>query len=136
MNATQATAASIGSVILLVCVSLGCSTETPIDPTTAIAIGLATLDGAPITGGMITIISDENASRRATGILRPDGTFRLASAPVGKCRVVIDTTSVQMGDPAKYMPLPVKYHAPQTTDLSIELQPGKNEQIELRAVTK
>ncbi len=115
---------------------LGCAGEKPADPTSAIAIGTATIDGKPITGGMITILSADNRSRRASGVLRPDGTFRLAGSPIGACRVVIDTTSIRIGDPSSYMPVPVKYHDPATTDLSVDLQPGENEGIDLLLESK
>ncbi len=123
-------------VAVVVASCLGCAGEKPADPTSAIAIGSATIDGNPITGGMITILSADNRSRRASGVLRPDGTFRLAGSPIGACRVVIDTTSIRVGDPSSYMPVPVKYHAPATTDLAVDLQPGENEGIELRLKSK
>ena len=117
---------------LLIVACFGCANVESVDATSAIAIGKATLDGDPITGGMITVISHDNPSRRATGILRPDGTFRLAGAPLGKCRVVIDTTSVQAGDPANYMPVPAKYHAAASTSLFLDLKPGPNDGIHLQ----
>ena len=111
---------------------VGCWGKAPPPSTSAIAAGLATIDGQPITGGMITLVSAENPRKRATGILRPDGTFRLAGSPIGESYVIIDTTSVQMGDPSAYMPLPRKYSRLETTDVTVELQPGENTDVAIR----
>lgn len=115
-------------------VALGCGSDPP-DPTTAIAIGVATIDGAPITGGMITIAAEEKSRRRANGMLRTDGTFRVEGAPIGPCRVTIDTTSLQVGDPSNYTPLPIRYEAFETTGLRVDLAPGENREVELRCGT-
>ena len=85
---------------------------------------------------MLTIVSMEDQRKRATGVLRPDGTFRLAGAPIGKSQVVIDTSSVKLGSASDYMELPKKYANLRSTDLIVDLEPGENEGVELRLSSK
>ncbi len=121
--------------VLISCVAvLGCSQKPAANPSTSTVYGSATIDDKPITGGMISIVSDENPRKRATGILRPDGTFRLAGSPIGKSHVVIDTTSVLAGDRSAYVPLPRKYGRLETTDLTVDLLPGDNKGVDFKLV--
>lgn len=109
----------------------GCSQEAPPDPTTAIAIGSVSIDGKPIPGVMFTLASIENPRRRATGMVRMDGTFRLAGSPIGKCKVVFDNSSMKFRDPGSYVTIPARYNSLLNTDIVIELKPGENKGLVL-----
>lgn len=116
-------------LLFSVTMSTGCGGRDQVTPNTAIAIGEANFDGRPITGGMITIVSVEDARRRASGLIRPDGTFRLEGAPIGASRVLLDTTVTRMGDASKYVRLPQKYAFYDSTDLTVDLEAGENEGV-------
>ena len=124
------------SCVMIACaVALtGCSQETA-EPTSAIVIGTASVDGKPASGGMLTLSSVDDSRKRATGFVRMDGTFRLAGAPIGKCKVALDTSEMAMRAPDRYVAVPKKYQYLSTTDFEIELKPGENEGIELKIPT-
>lgn len=104
---------------------LGC-TGASTESTSANASGVVNVDGKPLTGGNVTLVSAEDSRWRATGRVRPDGTFRLTGAPIGKSWVVLDNDFVKSRQPSAYIPLPKKYTVLKETDLTINLKPGEN----------
>lgn len=122
-------------VVLSVLTLTGCSQREAVDPTTAIAIGTTSVDGKPASGAMLTLSSVDDPRKRATGFVRMDGTFRVAGSPIGTCKVILDTSDMKMRSPEKYVPIPKKYQNLSTTNLEIELKPGKNEGLELKIPT-
>jgi hypothetical protein len=98
-------------------------------PDRATASGTVTLDGEPLPAGTIGFMSAEGPVATAVAILE-DGTYLTNRAPIGKNVVTIDTTSIQVGNPPKYVPIPEKYRDPATSGLTVELQPGENEHLD------
>lgn len=116
--------------LLLACLtSLGCQGQPDVAPNTALAIGTASIDGKPITGGIIAIVSVEDPRRQASGMIRPDGTFRVAGSAIGENYVTVDTSMIQQRFPEDYMPVPRKCMHVHTTDLRVDLEPGENTDI-------
>lgn len=105
--------------------SLGCTGATA-EATSAKASGVVNVDGKPLTGGNITLISADDSRWRATGRVRPDGTFRVTGAPIGTSWVMLDNGFVKSRQPSAYIPLPKKYTVLKETDLTISLEPGEN----------
>lgn len=108
--------------------------------------GTATIDGQPITAGVVTLVSPDG-TQMSTGYLTGKGTFLVKAPPVGKMKVYIDTSSFESlkidpnqkrpvdqpgmsyPDPDQmgmvYKPIPEKYKKAETTDYFIEVKPGK-----------
>lgn len=93
----------------------------------ATAAGTITFDGKPLPAGTIFFLSTNGAADTAVKIR--DGAYFTDRAPVGKNSVIVDTSSIQMGNPAKYVPIPAKYNDTTTSGLSAEIKPGENENV-------
>lgn len=125
-------------------VSSGCGKARP---TTTPVAGRVTCQGNPVTAGRI-IFQPDDGRRPASGIIGPDGSYRLTTfAPgdgafIGKHRVSINAMRVVGGPGADFdnpaaaafaQPsriewlVPEKYANPETSNLAAEVKPGKND---------
>jgi hypothetical protein len=97
------------------------------------ATGTVTINGKTLGGGSITFVRIDDPTYRVVAPLRPDGTFSVADAPLGRVRVAVETESTRVGDPGSYTPIPEKYGKPDTSGLTatIEEQAGKSILVEL-----
>jgi hypothetical protein len=119
-------------------------------PETAPVHGRVTVDGQPVSEGMMTF--HPPAGRPATGVIKPDGTFELSTfepadgALLGSHRVTIDATKtiaatagaksweeeLAMGgipstDEKTVWLVPAEFAELQTTNLTAEVRAGENE---------
>jgi hypothetical protein len=76
-----------------------------------------------------TIIFSSTERSVVTSVKIRDGAYFTDRAPFGKNAVAIDTSSIQMGNPAKYVPIPAKYNDATTSGLTAEINPGENENV-------
>lgn len=80
--------------LLAVALLIGCGGKDP----RASVTGKVTVAGkGPLPGGGITFVSAADGERRGSGLISADGTYRVADAPVGECKVLIDNSNL---DPA------------------------------------
>lgn len=101
--------------------------------------------GAPLPGGTVRIVADGDPGKSASGRIGADGRYQVANAPVGACKVVVETESAKndpskfMGKvpagavdpgklppPQKYVPVDRKYTDPGTTPLRVTVVKGDN----------
>jgi hypothetical protein len=59
-----------------------------------------------------------------------NGAYSTNRAPIGKTLVTVDTYSIQVVDPAAYVPIPERYTNSKTSGLSAEVQPGENRNVD------
>lgn len=108
--------------------------------------GTVTIDGKPVTGGMIVFV-DAGDINSKSGYLTIDGTYSLSQVPAGPVKVLVRTDQVKnmldektakmlqakgvgavADDPKvkgnKYVPVPAKYTQIDTTDLTFDLKPN------------
>lgn len=116
---------------LLVLVLCGCG-----GPRTAPVSGQVIQDGVPVGFGTIGFLSEEDG-RATSGMLRPDGTYRVPDAPVGPVIITVQTyplpPQVQPPDapaPAvvpptqpRYVPIAEHYADASTSDLRYKVEP-------------
>jgi hypothetical protein len=98
--------------------------------------GFVYFQGSPIPGAVVTFTSDKGDKAKAvkaTGIVEPDGSFRLTTykafdgAPAGSYKVTVSAGKSGATD------LPAMYGALAKTPLSAEIKAGKNEiKLELK----
>ncbi len=146
----------VALVLLLSCTCIGCG---PGGPALGTVSGVVTLDGKPVTDGLITF-SPEGGGPTATGTTDATGKYELISgdrkgAPVGKHKVTVTTLQkaeavpevrsdspeyAKMaagggGDYSKQPPkekIPAKYNT--ATELTQEVKSGSNEiNLELKS---
>jgi hypothetical protein len=72
------------------------------DSTKASLKGKVTHNGAPVTGGTITLHPASGAPFPIT--IKPDGSFEVGDAPVGPMKVTVETDSVSTAAPGYNMP--------------------------------
>jgi hypothetical protein len=60
-------------------------------------------------------------------MIKPGGVFSTDRAPLGKNVVTIETASLQFGNGAAFVRIPVKYSDPKVSGLVIDVKPGTNE---------
>lgn len=111
---------------VLVAYIAGCS-QKPVAPNRTTVSGAITYDGKPLPAGSVSFESTEKGI--ATSAPIKDGSYSTDRAPTGKVAVGVDTASIQYGNPAKFVPIPAKYADSGTSGLSIEIQPGDNENV-------
>jgi len=121
--------------------------------TSAQVSGKVTYKGQPVKGGDLAFHSKDQGVSRT--FLKEDGTYVLPNAPTGPMKVTVDTEFLNqsaqkaaypgmqgkgpMMDPSKmaggapaksstgeYVKIPAKYSNPDTTTLTVTLEPGKN----------
>jgi hypothetical protein len=117
------------------------------DPNKAILTGTVSYKGQPLPGGTIDL-HREGDKRVPSAPIHPDGTYLLTAVPPGKWAVTIETESIKAVMPPtdklklpkgvefpklppglpRYVPIPEKYAKPATSDLTVELKPGKQEE--------
>jgi hypothetical protein len=137
-------------LLLVVTLMVGCGQKSNAP---AQVSGKVTYKGQPVPGGDLAFHSQNGVAHT---FLKPDGTFDLAELPTGTMKVTVDTeflntsthrpaypgsqgkggstmdpSKMQGGAPAKvssgeYMKIPQKYANPNTTDLTVTIQAGKN----------
>jgi hypothetical protein len=106
----------VGFLLILAFSLGGCGHRMTIESSRAEASGTVTLDGKPLPTGSITFISAEDPRFRVTAMIKPDGGFRVADAPLGRVRVAIETESAR-GNPG-YVPIPARYADAKTSGVT------------------
>ena len=108
---------------VLFCVGCGKAT----DPNRTPVSGSVIFEGEALRCGSIVFTSTEDAHRRATCMIRSDGTYSVANAPKGKVIITVETASVspKLGGPAEfYKEIPKEFGNVETSGLSLEVPPG------------
>jgi len=108
--------------------------------------GVVRYQGKPVTGGAVLLWSDhQDGNNSAQGRIQGDGTYQVLNAPLGVCKVVVNTTAAKHdrsalrkmapetartnvsepeGSPIKYMPIDPKYSSLKTTPIEITVEKG------------
>jgi hypothetical protein len=113
--------------------------------------GTVRLDGKPLGGGRVELYS-EDGQHTVSCQIGPDGQYRVSEPPLGTCKVVVVTSHLKGMAPTPkptgkdqktvgsggmvyqtdvgyaYTPIPSKYEAPATTDLTVTVQKGDQSQ--------
>jgi hypothetical protein len=118
----------------LSCLTAGCGSR--VKPTAEV-YGKVTVNGRPVTAGMVKFVPEDGVESVTTG-LGPDGTYRATGVPFGRSKVAVETLmfktltppppaiAKQLGGPrTKYVPIPPKYEQPETSGLAIEVERAK-----------
>lgn len=139
-----------GLLVLLMDVC-GCSGGNNKSQVTGASVsGVVRYKGKPITGGVIQLWSDNvDAVQSAQGGIAGDGTYKVLNAPLGVCKVVVNTEAVkhdprallkrfaakgappppeEKGPPKVYMSIDPKYTDVKKTDVQITIQKGSQTQ--------
>lgn len=116
--------------VILLCVALvGCGSESHIDPDRASISGKVTFNGEPLKGGTIIFESKEKGISAST-FIRSEGRYETSRAPQGPNAVSIDTESLRSRTPDLYIKIPERYADTLTSGLSVDVQPGTNENVD------
>ena len=93
---------AIVATALLACLG-GCSGGG--GPPSGTVTGKVTIDGQPVTGGSIRFhpTAADTKSKPSGGVIGADGNYSVPDAPVGACKVTVDT-GVAKGAPVKNEP--------------------------------
>lgn len=103
-----------GGLSIVLPLLVGCNQKAkPHDANRETASGIVTLDGKPIGGGSVTLISVKDPTCRMTAMIRPDGHFSVANAPSGEVKIGVNTEIAKIGNPAGYVKIPEKYSNPE-----------------------
>jgi hypothetical protein len=90
--------------------------------------GTVKFNGQPLPAGTVGLESTVGPAATAISI-GDGGFFSTDRAPIGKNLVTVDTRSIQVGNPAAYVPIPDKYSNPRTSELAVDVKPGANENV-------
>jgi hypothetical protein len=122
------------TIVLVVSAFVGCGTSEQVIEGRANVSGTVTFDGKPLPAGTIAFQAiDQPAS---TAVKIRDGAYFTDRVPTGKNAVYIDTSSIQLGNPAKYVAIPAKYSDSSTSGLTADIQPGENENVDFTLESK
>jgi hypothetical protein len=135
-------------LLVLLLGAFGCGSNDKTQLTGASVSGVVRYQGKPVTGGIIQLW-DKGGNESAEGGINGDGTYQVLNAPLGVCKVVVDTEAVkhdrramlkrfadkgapalpeETGPPKVYMAIPPKYTDLKKTDLEITIQKGSQTQ--------
>jgi hypothetical protein len=117
-----------GCLLLALVVAFGCVKSGPrMESGRGPAIGTITLDGKPLLGGSIVIVSAKDPMCRVVVSIKPDGTFSVADAPTGDVVLAVDNESQKTNNPQAYVPIPAKYRDVKTSGLKATIGNNKGE---------
>jgi hypothetical protein len=109
-----------GCLLLALVFALGCGPRTPrMEAGRGRATGTITLDGKPLRGGTIFLVSAKDSMYQVAVSIKPDGTFSVADAPTGDVLVAVDNESQKFNNPQVYVPIPAKYKDVKTSGLKL-----------------
>jgi hypothetical protein len=123
------------ALLAVAAIPLGCGKS---GPEMARVSGKVTYKGQPVPKGTITFVSSDPGRRNATGVLAPDGTYRLQTeepgdgAMLGDYKVTVSAHDEPVLDyiPAKPVPkkllVPETYESPQASTLKATVVRGSN----------
>ncbi len=102
------------------------------------AKGTITIDGKPLRGGTVFIVSAKDPMRLVAVTIKPDGTFSVADAPTGEVLIAVDNESQKGNNPQAYVPLPAKYRDVKTSGLkgTIAGNAGEGEALKVELKSK
>lgn len=134
----------LGGAILLVAL-VGCGPTINLPPLAAVS-GTVTLDGTPLTTGMVQFTPDNSKGTQgaaSTGAIGPDGRYTLSvadsasGAMVGWHRVSVVARAAPKDetDTAPMLLVPERYINPATSGLSFEVKAGEANVIDLKLTT-
>jgi hypothetical protein len=116
------------ATLLLATAIPGCG-RTPAGPKDrAVVSGVVKFDGQPLPGGVLNFHSTERPVG-ATTMIKPGGVYTTDRAPLGENVVTIETASLQFGNGAAFVRIPVKYSDPQASGLVIDVKSGTNADV-------
>jgi hypothetical protein len=127
-----------GSCLLLaLVVALGCPKSGPrMESGRGAAKGTITLDGQPVRGGTIFLVSAKDSRYQVAVTIKSDGTSSVADSPTGEVLVAIDNESQKFNNPQAYVPIPAKYKDIKTSGLKLTVGADQGEgglKIELKS---
>ena len=121
-------AAAIAWLVATMALS-GCS-PTPSGPKDrGVVTGVVTFDGQPLPGGVLNFQSTERPVG-AMIMIKAGGVYSTDRAPLGQNVVTVETASLQFGNAAAFVRIPLKYSDPKTSGLVIDVKPGRNENVD------
>jgi len=106
----------------------GCAKQAAAPKDRARVSGKVTLGGQPLPAGTVTFKS-ANSPLSTPASISEGGVYSTDRAPLGKNIVSVDTSSIQYGNPAAYVPIPPKYSFPSTSGFTVDVQPGNNDDV-------
>jgi hypothetical protein len=113
--------------ILVLAITVGCTKKAQkVETNRSLATALVTLDGKPLPGGNVTIISAKDPIFRTTATIGPDGLFVIGDAPTGEVLIAIDTEPIRVFNPKQYVPIPAKYADVRTSGLTANITKSQN----------
>jgi len=118
------------AVLVAILVSSGCQHKPAGRSDRAAITGSVTYKGTPLRGGTMVFTSASDNAAMATCIIKADGTYSVADAPLGETHVAIETKSIIQGDPGRYVEIPTKYGAAQTSNLTCTIKQGENKNVD------
>ncbi len=125
------------SVLLALVIVLGCGKRAPrMEAGRGPAIGTITIDGQPLRGGTISIVSAKDPMYQVVVTIKSDGTFSVADAPTGEVLIAVDNESQKSNNPQAYVPLPAKYTSVKTSGLTATIGKGAGEGSPLKIELK
>lgn len=121
--------AAVVAAVLAAGALAGCGAKPPVDENRSSISGVVTLAGTPLRAGTITFDSTEKGISTSTSIAQ-DGRYGSNRVPLGANIVTIETESLQYGSPHLYTRIPGRYADPTKSGFTIEVKPGKNENVD------
>jgi hypothetical protein len=116
-------------MFLIAMVTAGCSPSSQGPKDRATVSGVVKFDGQPLPGGVLNFQSTERPVG-AMIMIKPGGVYSTDRAPLGRNVVTVETASLQFGNGAAFVRIPVKYSDPKTSGLEVDVKPGANENVD------
>jgi hypothetical protein len=98
--------------------------------------GKIAYEGTPLRGGTVTFVT-EDGKARASGVIRPDGTYSADNVPVGTVLVSVETESARdqpagVAPESRYVPIPRHLRNPRQSGVRLTVRGGaQTENLEL-----
>jgi hypothetical protein len=116
-------------LLVALAIAAGCAKKAPttIDPNRAAVTGTVTLDGVPLPGGEVNLVSVTDPKCRTICAIKSGGVFSKDNAPRGDVLVSVNTETEKFSNPKRYVAIPSKYADVKTSGLTATI--GKDEPL-------
>ena len=110
---------------VFIAILVGCGGGSSIEESRTALSGTVTVNGQPLPGGSVSIVSAEDPRFRVTTMIQEGGAFSVANAPRGAVKLAVETESLKLGAPPEvYIEIPRHYADADTSTLTADVQPG------------
>ena len=119
-------------VLCVLILPIACTYEAPQRSDRADLTGKVIYQSTVLQGGSVSVVSTQDTSMGASGVINTDGAFTVQNAPLGPVRISVSTGALDKYDPDHFVAIPSKYADPEASGITADIKAGETNTIEIK----